>query len=414
MNPDFDVLIIGGGMVGATLACALGEAGMRVGVVEAHAPGLAWPAEGDVLRVSAITHASQRIFQSLQAWEQMQARCVSPFLEMRVWDAAGSGDIHFDSADIAEPYLGHIIENRVVQAALWERLQTLDAVELLCPATVDGFTRMADSTGVRLEDGRELSCRLLVGADGAASRVRALAGIAMRGWDYDQQGLVATVTTQYPHQQTAWQRFLPEGPLAFLPLADGRCSIVWSCTPATAERLLALDDAAFCRALGEAFEYRLGEIQAVGPRAAFPLRLRHAERYVAEGLALVGDAAHNIHPLAGQGVNLGLLDAAALAEVLIEARAHGRALGSLSVLRGYERWRKGHNMAMSLVMDGFKRLFGSRVPPLRWLRNLGMSVADRALPVKARLTRQAMGLEGDLPALARLHFETPAASRPRA
>ena len=401
MNDRFDVLIIGGGMVGATLACALGEAGLRTGLVERRAPDLAWPLEGDVLRVSAITLASQRIFQALHAWPGMQGRSVSPFREMRVWDAAGDGEIHFDSADIAEPQLGHVIENRVVQAALWERLQDLEEVQTLCPAGVAEIGRRGPVMEVGLDDGHCLRAGLVVGADGAASRVRELAGIAMRGWDYDQQGLVATVGTERPHRETAWQRFLATGPLAFLPLADGRCSIVWSCPPAMAEQLLGQNEADFRAALGEAFEHRLGEITSVGPRAAFPLRLRHAERYVAEGLALVGDAAHNIHPLAGQGVNLGLLDAAALAEVLVEAQQRGRAPGGLGTLRRYERWRKGHNIAMSLAMDGFKRFFGGQAPPLRWLRNTGLTLVDRAVPVKAMLTRQAMGLEGDLPALAR-------------
>ncbi|MBS1220894.1 MAG: ubiquinone biosynthesis protein UbiH [Proteobacteria bacterium] len=401
-EPDYDLLIAGGGMVGSALACALGDADLKIGLLEGAPldrirPGLELDA-----RVSAISHASQRIFAAVGAWDGIAAWRVSPFHDMHVWDATGFGQIHFDSVAIGEPLLGWIIENRVIQFALLERVRQLPAVELLCPATLD--TAQALENGcwrVCLSDGREFTTRLLVGADGAQSRVRQQAGIETSGWSYDQTAIVANVRTAEPHQQTAWQRFLPTGPLAFLPLADGRCSIVWATPPEQADALLALNEAEFAEALAEAFDQRLGAIVEVGHRAAFPLRLQHARAYVQPGLALIGDAARVIHPLAGQGVNLGLLDAATLAEVVLDAVAAGHDFGSLKVLRRYERWRKGDNLLMMGMMDGFKRLFGNGLPPVRLLRNIGLNLTDTAGPLKNFIARRAMGLAGDLPRLAR-------------
>ena len=399
---DYDLVIAGGGMVGSTLACALGQADLKIALLEGTPLERIRPGAELDARVSAISRASQRIFAAVGAWESMAAWRVSPFRDMRVWDAAGFGQIHFDSAAIGEPLLGWIIENRVVQHALLERARRLPAVDLLCPAALE--TAHALETGLwraRLNDGREFTTRLLVGADGAQSQVRQRAGIGTSGWGYGQSAVVANVRAAEPHQETAWQRFLAAGPLAFLPLQDGRCSIVWSTTPERAEALLALDDAGFAQALAEAFDRRLGMIVEVGPRAAFPLRLQHAQAYVKPGVALIGDAAHVVHPLAGQGVNLGLLDAAALAEVVADAVAAGQNVGALKILRRYERWRKGDNLLMLGVMDGFKRLFGATAPPVRLARNVGLNLTDAAGPLKHWIIRRAMGLDGDLPRLAR-------------
>ncbi|HRC72386.1 MAG TPA: UbiH/UbiF/VisC/COQ6 family ubiquinone biosynthesis hydroxylase [Candidatus Competibacter sp.] len=399
---DYDLIIAGGGMVGSALACALGQSELRVALLEGVPLERARPTDELDLRVSAISRASQRIFAAVGAWDGMTAWRTSPFRDMRVWDSAGFGQIHFDSAAIGEPLLGWIIENRVIQFALLERASQLPAVELLCPAALESACVLDDNRWrVQLDDGRELTARLLVGADGAQSKVRQSAGIGTGGWSYDQKGLVANVRTAEPHQATAWQRFLPTGPLAFLPLHDGRCSIVWSTTPEQADFLLALDDYDFGQALGDAFEWRLGPIVQIGQRGAFPLRLQHTHQYVKPGLALIGDAAHVVHPLAGQGVNLGLLDAATLAEVVLDAVAVEQDIGSLKVLRRYERWRKGDNLLMLGVMDGFKRLFGASLPPLPLLRNLGLALTDAAGPLKNLIARRAMGLEGDLPRLAR-------------
>lgn len=398
---QYDVVIAGGGMVGACLACALGNSSLRVAVIEGRAPEDVRPDDEVDLRVSAVTRASQRIFASLGAWEGMAARRVSPFREMQVWDSAGPGHIHFDSADIAEATLGHIVENRVIQMALWDRMRAFDNVELICGVTVSSLAVEDDAALVGLSDGRTLTAKLVAAADGANSQVRSLAGIQVYGWSYGQKAVVATVTTELPHRETAWQRFLPDGPLAFLPLKDGRCSIVWSAAPDHADQLVQLEEQDFLAALQAAFGDTLGRMARVGPRLALPLRLQHATEYVKPRLALMGDAAHAIHPLAGQGVNLGLLDAATLAEVLLDAAAAKRDIGVYPVLRRYERWRKGDNLAMMAAMDGFKRLFGSRLPPVRWARNLGLGVTNALPAVKRLIVRHAMGLEGDLPRLAR-------------
>jgi 2-polyprenylphenol 6-hydroxylase len=397
-----DLIIVGGGMVGSALGCAAAEAGFSVTLLERQEPQREWPKDEVDLRVSALTRASQRVLENLGVWQRMSELRISPYTDMEVWDAAGNGRVHFSAAEIGEANLGHIVENRVTQLALWERLEQLPNVNLSFPAGVRELD-LHNGPAVHLSDGKRLEAKLVVAADGRDSQLRAMAGIGTRGWDYDQHAIVATITVERHHADTARQRFMKEGPLAFLPLDDGRCSIVWSTSPQSAAELMALDDMAFCAALTEASEAMLGRVEAVGPRGVFPLRLGHAETYIRSGLALVGDAAHAIHPLAGQGVNLGLLDAAALAQTLIEARAAGRAIGSQATLRRYERARKGGNMAMLAAMDAFKRTFSNEIVPLKLVRNLGLSLADRSGPLKQLLVRRAMGLTGDLPPLARHH-----------
>jgi 2-octaprenylphenol hydroxylase len=394
------LIIVGGGMVGAALGCAVAEAGLSVLLLERRKPKRKWPKQEVDLRVSALTRASQRILENLGAWQRMSELRISPYTDMEVWDAAGAGRIHFSAQEIGEANLGHIVENRITQLALWERLEQLPNVTLRTDAKIDALL-LHEGPALRLSDDRLLTAELIVAADGRDSQIRAMAGIGTRGWDYDQHAIVATVTPQRHHGQTARQRFMKHGPLAFLPIDDGRCSIVWSTSPQEAAQLMALDEAAFCAALTRASERMLGEVEAVGPRGVFPLRLGHAQHYVKPGLALVGDAAHAIHPLAGQGVNLGFLDAATLAETLIQARASGRPLGGLSTLRRYERARKGGNMAMLAAMDFFKRTFSNEIVPLKQLRNLGLTLADRSGPLKHLVMRRALGLIGELPALAR-------------
>lgn len=400
--PDFDAVIVGGGMVGGTLACALALDGLSVGVVESR-PALAPAEEPDEpfdLRVSALTRASEAVLRRLGVWAGVAGRRLAPFREMFVWDARSGGAVRFDSAELAEPALGHIVENRVLVQALEERMEGLSGITWLRPERPLALRVGAPSAVLQLESG-PLSCRLVVGADGARSRLRDLAHIGVRSRPYDHRALVATVRPELGHRDTAWQCFLPTGPLAFLPLPDGYCSIVWSAPDWRVAELLALSAEGFAQALGEAFEGRLGRIHWVGRRAAFPLVRQHADRYVQERVALVGDAAHTIHPLAGQGVNLGLLDAAALAEVVADAVRGGQDPGSLRSLRRYERWRRGHNLLVQSAMDGFKALFGAQGAPVAALRGAGLRLTDRAGPVKRLIMSQAMGLAGDLPALAR-------------
>lgn len=400
MQNEYDVAIIGGGMVGSALACALGGSRLRVAVVEKFPADASWSAESVDLRVSAITRASQHIFEALGAWQGMAERRISPYTDMEVWDAMGGASIHFDAAEVGQSYLGHIIENRVIQLALWERLESIDNVTRIFPAGLESFEVDGEGVDLLLDNGERLRSKLIVGADGANSKVLEIAGSSVGGWMYDQHALVATVRTEHSHLNTAWQRFLPEGPLAFLPISDGRASIVWSCRPERAEALAELDEASFCKALGEDIDHRLGQITAVEGRGVYPLRLRHVDHYVHPRVALVGDAAHSIHPLAGQGVNIGLLDAASLAEVVLQGVEQRRDIGEVALLRRYERWRKGQNLLMMGSMDAFKRSFGSQQAPIRLARNLGLAIADRITPLKSAIMRRAMGLGGDLPKLA--------------
>jgi 2-polyprenylphenol 6-hydroxylase len=397
---DFDLIVVGGGMVGSALACATAEAGFQVCLLEVREPQRSWPEEEVDLRVSALTRASQRVLEHLGVWRRMREMRISPYTDMEVWDAGGSGRIHFSAAEIGEANLGHIVENRVTQLALWERLEVLEGVTLRCPSKVERLL-LEEGPAVVLADGTRLQARLIVAADGRDSQIRTMAGIGTQGWVYDQHAIVATITPERFHGYAARQRFMKQGPLAFLPIDDGRCSIVWSTSPQEAEQLMGLDDTAFCQALTQASDNMLGEIRAVGPRGVFPLRLEHAERYVLPGLVLIGDAAHAVHPLAGQGVNLGFLDAATLAETLIDARSADRPIGAVATLRRYERARKGANMGMLAAMDAFKRTFSNEILPLKLVRNLGLTLADRSGPLKQLMVKRAMGLTGELPRLAR-------------
>ncbi|WP_339730253.1 2-octaprenyl-3-methyl-6-methoxy-1,4-benzoquinol hydroxylase [uncultured Pseudomonas sp.] len=402
-----DLIIVGAGMVGSALALALQDQGLEILLVDG-SPLSVKPFDPQAAfepRVSALSVASQRILERLGVWEGIAARRVCPYGEMQVWDGSGTGQIHFSAASVHAESLGHIVENRVVQDALLERLHD-SSIGLLPGARLEQLRRSGDGWLLSLSDGRELRAPLVIAADGANSAVRRLAGCATREWDYLHHAIVTSVRCAKPHQATAWQRFTDDGPLAFLPLAgpagEHWCSIVWSVTPAEAERLMALDDACFRRALGFAFEHRLGEVLQADPRLCIPLRQRHAKRYVEDGLALIGDAAHSIHPLAGQGVNLGFLDVAVLAEVLLHAMQRGERLSDVKVLSRYERRRMPHNLAMMAAMEGFERLFQADPLPVRWLRNSGLNWVDDLPEAKALFVRQALGLSGDLPELARV------------
>ncbi|TYP63902.1 2-octaprenyl-3-methyl-6-methoxy-1,4-benzoquinol hydroxylase [Stutzerimonas stutzeri] len=403
-----DLIIVGAGMVGSTLALALQESGLSIMLVDG-APLDVHPFKASdpfEPRVSALSAASQRILQRVGAWEGIVSRRASPYLDMHVWDGSGTGQIDFSAAAVHADVLGHIVENQVVQDALLDALNNRGSVVLKGETRLEQLQQNEDGWTLTLADGQQLSANLVVAADGANSTVRQLAGFETREWDYLHHAIVTSVRCAQPNEQAAWQRFTDEGPLAFLPLqreGDAHwCSIVWSVTEAEAQRLMALDDDAFCQALGRAFEYRLGEIVEADPRLCIPLRQRHAKRYVQPGLALIGDAAHTIHPLAGQGVNLGLLDAAVLAEVLQAAVARGAQLGDPRVLGRFERRRMPHNLTMMAAMEGFERLFQADPLPLRWLRNAGLKGVQALPAAKALFVRQALGLSGDMPDLARI------------
>jgi 2-octaprenylphenol hydroxylase len=320
---------------------------------------------------------------------------------MVVWDEAGhagnQGSIEFDCAEVGQPNLGHIVENRRLQWALLEQARAAGA--RIVEARVSGLSAGTESMTVELEDGTRLSAALAVAADGAESPARKMMQIAVREAEVRQRAVVCHIRTADPHRHTAWQRFLGTGPIALLPLHDGRCSIVWTTTPEHAADLMARPDEEFCRAVQAASDSVLGEVEEVSTRADFPLRSVHAECYALERFALVGDAAHAVHPLAGQGVNLGFLDCAALAQTLGAADSDP---GELRLLRKYERWRKGENLLMLSALDGLNGLFSNRNPLLGFLRRNGLSLVDRVQPLKSLFMRRALGLTGDLPQVALL------------
>lgn len=400
MKEKFDVVIVGGGMVGAAVACGLGGSSLKVAVIENVLPQAFTPEQPHDLRVSALSIASKNILETVGAWNGVTARRLCPFRRMRVWETAG--DTEFCSDDINYPELGFIVENRVTQLALLERLKGFANVELICPATIDKISYSVNkSSEVQLGDGRILKAKVLVAADGGQSRVRQAVGLGVTSWDYQQHALVIYVETDYGQQDITWQRFVPSGPQAFLPLTGHYGSIVWYNSPDEVSRLKALSNEELLRELRAAFPECLGKINAILGTASFPLRRQHAQSYVKPGVALVGDAAHMINPLAGQGVNIGLLDAAALAEVLIDAVKKDLDIGDMAVLRRYEKMRRNENLKMMTVMDAFYRIFSNHVLPIKFLRNLGLGLAERILPAKNKVMRSAMGLEGNLPKLAR-------------
>jgi len=403
-SAPFEVIIVGGGMVGSTLACLLGRAGMAVALLDAREAPLDRDTVGEGApsqRVSALTPVSRQLLEGLGAWAWMASRRVSPYRFMRVWDGEGSGEVNFSAEQAGLPVLGHIVENDVILAALEACLAELPSVETRFAARVAEIEEDAAGQTVKLEDGRRLTAPLVVAADGARSPLRAMVGIDVRARDTGQVAVVTTVRTRLAHGGVARQVFLPTGPLAFLPLrieGDTRyCSIVWSTTPQEAERLVALPRDALAVELAGAIDHRLGEVTVTDQALAVPLTQRHAERYVLPGFALVGDAAHSIHPLAGQGVNLGLMDAAVLAEELLTGRQRGLSLGDATLLGRYARRRRGDNAAMLTLMDGFRLLFGARHPAFTLARNLGLSGVDRLGPLKRLLMQQATGHRGRLP-----------------
>lgn len=428
MKPDFDLLVVGGGMVGACFAAlAAGQrelAELRIALLDAHPP-TSPPVQTDVdLRVSAVSRASQRILESVDAWSKIPESHRSEYTEMRVWDASGqpygAGSIQFSASATSEPCLGNIIENRRLQWALYEAPALRRRVTVL-RAELSGL-ELADPQAVAtLTDGRRITASVVVGADGAASVSRRLAGIDTHGRSYGQHAFVTHVSTTRPHRHTAWQRFLPTGPIAFLPLADGRSSIVWTTTPEHAQRLVDAAPEQLAAELEAALgtpdgkpgdasgaaqraESVLGRISVAGPRGYFPLQLTHARAYAKPRFVLVGDAAHAVHPLAGQGVNLGFLDCAALVQVLAQALAAGgnvESLSELRVLRRYERWRKSENtLALSLI-DGLNRLFSNADPLLTAARRFGLASVDRSNLAKRWLIGRAMGTAGDSPEIVR-------------
>lgn len=397
-SASYDLIIVGGGMVGSTLSCLLAEgfakdarkSKMRIAIIEAFEPAVFDASKAYDLRVSAISRFSQQVLEQAGVWQSIQSKRVSPYKAMHVWDATGEGEIHFSAAEIGASNLGHIIENQVIQISLADQAKSSPSIDWLCPNTLKELTLSDDLAVATLDDGTTISAPLIIGADGARSQLRELADIEVNRQDYGQQGLVAVVSTEKSNQETAWQRFMPSGPLAFLPLADGNSSIVWTLPSDRCPAYLAMDDDKFMQTLSEALDHKLGKVTSVSKRAAFPFYGTQAKQYVKQRIALIGDAAHTIHPLAGQGVNLGIKDAAELAKQLLNSTSAD--LGSLKLLRKYERARRGDNVATMRAMEGFRLLFGHSASAVVSARNFGMSTLNKLPVVKNEIIRKAMGV----------------------
>jgi len=398
---DFDVIIVGAGAVGAAMAALLMarrlSAPGRVALIADHFTGPP-PADADWdLRVFALSRASERLLKTCAVWATLPPQRVHPYERMCVWDASGEpqglGSLRFDCAEIGEPNLGYIVDGRALQ---WQCLQAARGAGAVAFEAEVARIEVDTQVAMTLSDGRELRSQLLIAADGPKSRTRGLLGIETAGHTYHQDALVAHVRTAKSHGNTAWQRFLPTGPLAFLPLPDGRSSIVWSVVLPEAARLRGLDTAAFNAALSAASGEVLGNCELTTPIASFPLRLQYALEYVHPRAVLLGDAAHVVHPLAGQGLNLGFQDCAALAEVLGQAGA-GAYFGEHSLLRRYERWRRSENLLAAGALDALERLFSNADPFTRGLRAAGLSAVGKAPFLKRRLAQRALGVSGDVP-----------------
>lgn len=401
ISSDYDIVIVGGGMVGLSLACGLADSQLSVLVLEAGQP--VEPIEpkksrrrghqldsGFEPRVSAINLGTRRFLERTGVWEKCETDRFAAFKEMLVWDARGTSRIEFGADMIGEACLGYIAENRRIMLGLSARIRELDNVEMHHDVSVQVFERIDDGYRVVLNDEHVVTCRLLIGADGGNSRIRELADLKTFRWNYDQQALVTTVQTERPHDNIARQSFTPTGPLAFLPLANDRlCSIVWSTRDI--DKLNAMSDETLCDELGKASEYALGEVTGVDARYSFPLYQQHAMRYTRSHLALIGDAAHTIHPLAGQGANLGFADANALAIELCQCRLSNLDPGDGALLRRFERRRKPDNLLMASIMEAFKRIYDIDDPRLSWIRNTGMRWVQENGALKARLVRFASG-----------------------
>ena len=386
-----DVAVIGAGVVGAAAALALSREGLRVAIVEAHEPS-PWRSDMPDLRVYAFAPDSQALLESLDVWSSVVAARAQSYRHMRVWDAAGGGELRFDADDLGRTDLGHIVEHGLLVDRLWQALGRTPSISRHCPDKLQSLTQNESGVTIELSSGVTLRARLALGADGAASKVRELVGLASDNHDYEQRGLVAYVRCEKPHEDTAWQRFLPSGPVAFLPCSDGRCSIVWTLPAAEAERLLALDDESFCRELTRAFDARLGEVTEVSARVAFPLRRQLAREMLSGQVALIGDAAHAVHPLAGQGVNLGLRDVTALRDLAHEAHASGLALDSPHRLSRWARTRVSENAVAAYSFETINRVFSNNAMLPTLLRGHLLGIAGKLPPLAQFLWKRAAGM----------------------
>src|SRR5712671_5675484 len=411
MADDAELVIAGAGLTGMLLGVTCAGAGLEVSVVDPQDPA-AMLAQGFDGRTSAIAYGSRLVFDGIGLWPDIAAEA-EPIREIRVADDGSPLFLHYDHRDLGGNIpLGYIVENRVLRRALFDRAATLPSLRLFAPRAVASMEASEGGATVALADGTRLNTRLVAAADGQNSPLRRAAGIRTVEWRYRQTGIVTTVAHERPHGGIAVEHFLPAGPFAILPMTDepladaaharrGRSSIVWTEHADLAPRLLALPDAEFAAELRARFGDFLGAIEPVGPRWSYPLALMQAERYVARRLALIGEAAHVIHPIAGQGLNIGIRDIAALAEIIIDARRLGLDIGDPTLLERYERWRRSDALMLAAVTDGLNRLFSNTIPPVRLARDFGLAMVNRLPPLKRLLMQHAMGVLGDRPRLAK-------------
>jgi 2-octaprenylphenol hydroxylase len=396
----YQVAIIGGGMVGLATAIGLALEGIKVVVIDA---GQTLDVSGEPkLRVSAINHASQQLLENLGAWGHLDAARLSPYQKMAVWDKDGLGKIAFDANTLCQTHLGSIVENQAISAALATRADEVSGLRHIQGQRLERLAFGEREAWLTLDNGDSISAAIVIAADGANSWVRQQCKIPLTFWDYGHHAIVATVRTSEPHDATARQVFLPDGPLAFLPLFEADLqSIVWSVPPSRSEQLLAMSDEEFSKALTSASDGRLGICHLVSERQSHPLRMRYARHFARHRLLLAGDAAHTIHPLAGQGVNLGFLDAASIVQTLAALHEAGEDLGDYANLRALERWRKAEAIEMIAAMEGFKQLFSGSNPLKKAVRDLGLTLVDNVAGLKTVFIKQAMGYKSDLPKLCR-------------
>ena len=404
MTEQVDVAIVGGGMVGGTLAAALAQAGLSVALIDRADPASLVEESYDG-RTVAIAHATHRLLQATGLWTRLVPHA-EPILDIRVSDGPSLLFLHYDHRELGADPLGYIVENRAIRRVLYARLGGLDNLRFIAPGTLARHIVMPAGAMLTLADGTEIAAALLVAADGSDSALRRGAGIASAQWDYGQTAIVCTMGHEQPHRGVAHERFLPAGPFAVLPMTDDpvhghRSSIVWTEKTSLVPALLALAEGDFSLELYRRFGPWLGDVRVVGGRWSFPLRFAHAETYIKPRFALVGDAAHTMHPIAGQGLNIGLRDVAALAEVLVEAKRLGLDIGSQAVLERYQRWRRFDNQMLLSVTDSLNWLFSNDLAPVRLARDLGMAAVNRLGPLKRLFMRHAMGTVGELPRLLR-------------
>jgi len=400
MSDDVELLIAGGGLIGQLLGVACAGSGLAVAIVDRQDPAALLADDFDG-RSSAISYGSHKVLDAVGLWQEI-APDAEPIREIRVADGDSPLFLHYDHRELESGVpLGYIVENRILRRGLIDRVRSLPNLQFLAPLAVETVSTSALGATAALSDGRQIRARLVAAADGRESPLRHAVGIQTVEWQYPQTGIVTTVRHQRPHQGIAVEHFLPAGPFAILPMTGNRSSIVWTERAELAPRLVDLSNAAFAAELAARFGDFLGAVEPIGPHWTYPLNLLLAEKYVATRLALIGEAAHTIHPIAGQGLNLGIRDVAALAELVIDARRLGLDIGDETVLLRYQQWRRFDALALAAVTDSLNRLFSNSLRPVQLARDFGLAAVNRFPPLKRLLMRDAMGIVGDLPRLVR-------------